>query len=103
MSLTATALNATLKSSTSAEQSSTERLLALILGELTGQDVRTETIRLADHDVKAGVTSDEGEGMPGRPSAKRSLPPIFSCWGRPYGSDSPRAYAKGRWSAWMHS
>lgn len=62
MSLTALALNATLKSSTSAEQSSTERLLALILGELTSQDVRTETIRLADHDIKAGVTSDEGEG-----------------------------------------
>ncbi len=62
MSLKALALNATLKSSTSAEPSSTERVLALILQELGDHDVQSEMIWLADHDVKAGVTSDEGEG-----------------------------------------
>ncbi|WP_114835910.1 NAD(P)H-dependent oxidoreductase [Agrobacterium tumefaciens] len=62
MSLKALALNATLKSSTSAEPSSTERVLSLILKELGDHDVQTEMIWLADHDIKAGVTSDEGEG-----------------------------------------
>ncbi|NTE35475.1 flavodoxin family protein [Agrobacterium tumefaciens] len=61
MSLKVLALNATLKSSTSAEPSSTEKLLTLILRELGNHDVQTETIRLADHDIKPGVTSDEGE------------------------------------------
>ncbi|MFK0339860.1 flavodoxin family protein [Agrobacterium deltaense] len=62
MSLKVLALNATLKSSTSAEPSSTEKLLTLIFRELGNHDVQTETIRLADHDIKPGVTSDEGEG-----------------------------------------
>ncbi|MGV1957529.1 flavodoxin family protein [Agrobacterium sp. 22-214-1] len=62
MSLKVLALNATLKSSTSAEPSSTEKLLTLILRELGDHDVQTEIIRLADHDIEAGVTSDEGEG-----------------------------------------
>ncbi|WCJ64176.1 flavodoxin family protein [Agrobacterium tumefaciens] len=62
MTLRALALNATLKSSAATEQSSTERLLELILQALGGNDVQVETIRLADHDVKAGVASDEGEG-----------------------------------------
>ncbi|MFJ1311710.1 flavodoxin family protein [Agrobacterium sp. P15N1-A] len=62
MSLKVLALNATLKSSASTEPSSTERLLALILRELGDHDVQIETVRLADHDIKAGVTSDEGEG-----------------------------------------
>ncbi|MGV2066780.1 flavodoxin family protein [Agrobacterium sp. 22-226-1] len=62
MSLKVLALNATLKSSTSAEPSSTGKLLTLILRELGDHDVQTETVRLADHDIKAGVTSDEGEG-----------------------------------------
>lgn len=62
MALRALALNATLKSSAATGHSSTERLLELILQELGGNDVQVETIRLADHDVKAGVTSNEGEG-----------------------------------------
>ena len=62
MTLRALALNATLKSSAATEQSSTERLLELILQALGGNDVQVETIRLADHEVNAGVASDEGEG-----------------------------------------
>lgn len=62
MFLKALALNATLKSSTSAEPSSTGRVLALILQELGDHDVQSEMIWLADHDIKAGVTSDEGAG-----------------------------------------
>lgn len=62
MSLKAIALNGTLKSSDSSEASSTARLLELITEEFTSHGVETETIRLADHNIKPGVTSDEGEG-----------------------------------------
>ncbi len=62
MSLSAIALNCTLKRSGS-ETSSTDKMIALIESELSkrGVDVRT-TIRIADHDIKPGVTSDEGDG-----------------------------------------
>ena len=62
MKLTAIALNATLKPS-NGEPSSTDRMIGLI-GEALGKQGVTlgETIRLADHDVKPGVSSDEGEG-----------------------------------------
>ena len=62
MNLTAIALNATLKPS-NGESSSTDRMIGLI-GEALGKQGVTlgETIRLADHDVKPGVSSDEGEG-----------------------------------------
>ena len=60
MSLTAIALNCTLKTE---GESSTDRMIGLIAGELARHDVRlTETIRVAIHDVKPGVTSDEGPG-----------------------------------------
>ena len=62
MKLTAIALNATLKPS-NGEPSSTDRMIRLIGEALGKQGVRLgETIRLADHDVKPGVSSDEGEG-----------------------------------------
>ncbi len=62
MPLKALALNSTLKSSASSEASSTGKLLQLIATEFKKQGVETEIIRLADHDIKPGVTSDEGEG-----------------------------------------
>lgn len=62
MPLTALVLNATLKPSASADKSSTESVLGLIIEELDSLGIKTETIRLADHDIKPGVTSDEGEG-----------------------------------------
>lgn len=62
MSFTAVALNCSLKSS-SGEPSSTDRMIGLLARELGRRDVAlAETIRLVDHDVKPGVTSDEGEG-----------------------------------------
>ena len=63
MALTALALNCTLKPE---GESSTDKMLALITGELAKHDVSlTETIRMAAQDVKPGVTSDEGEGDAG--------------------------------------
>ena len=62
MTATALALNGTLKSSNSSEKSSTGKLLQLIAEEFKKHGVETETIRLADYDIKPGVTSDEGGG-----------------------------------------
>ncbi|SDO88069.1 Multimeric flavodoxin WrbA [Phyllobacterium sp. YR620] len=62
MTLKALAFNSTLKSSASSEPSSTGRLLQLIAEEFKKHGVEMEIIRLADHDIKPGVTSDEGEG-----------------------------------------
>lgn len=63
MPLSAIALNCSLKSEKGDEASSTDKMIGLIAGALKGRDVRFDgTIRLADHDVKPGVTSDEGEG-----------------------------------------
>ena len=62
MALAAIALNCTLKRS-GGEPSSTDKMIELIAGELRTHGVELkETIRVADHDVKPGVTSDEGEG-----------------------------------------
>lgn len=62
MTAKALALNGTLKSSNSSEKSSTGKLLQLIAEEFKKHGVETETIRLADYDIKPGVTSDEGGG-----------------------------------------
>ena len=62
MALKALAFNSTLKSSAASENSSTDKLLGLIAEEFKKYGVETETIRLADHDIKPGVTSDEGKG-----------------------------------------
>lgn len=60
--LSAIAINCTLKRS-GGESSSTDKMIGLIAGELRkhGVDVR-ETIRIADHDIHPGVSSDEGDG-----------------------------------------
>lgn len=61
MTLTAIAFNGTLKSS-GGEPSSTDRLLGLIADGLKDYNIATEIIRLADHNILSGVTSDEGNG-----------------------------------------
>ena len=62
MPLSAIAINCTLKRS-GGEPSSTDKMIALIAGELRKHDVEIrETIRIADHDIKPGVSSDEGAG-----------------------------------------
>jgi multimeric flavodoxin WrbA len=60
--LTAIALNCSLKTR-AGEDSSTDKMIGLLATALAAHGVTfTETIRLAKHDVKPGVTSDEGEG-----------------------------------------
>ncbi|WP_332715564.1 flavodoxin family protein [Pelagibacterium mangrovi] len=60
--LSVLALNGTLKTSAKGEISSTDRMIALLLKELEAEEIKGETIRLADHSVLPGVTSDEGDG-----------------------------------------
>lgn len=62
MTLKAIAINATLKPS-SGEPSSTDRMIDLVKDALTKRGAEWKgTIRFADHDIKPGVTSNEGEG-----------------------------------------
>jgi len=60
MSMKALALNCTLKPS--GGESSTDAMIDLMLGDLAKQGVEGKTLRMADYDIKPGVTSDEGEG-----------------------------------------
>jgi multimeric flavodoxin WrbA len=61
-SLTAFALNCSLKASSAKESSSTDKLIADLLDAMRPFGVVGETERAADHDIKPGVSSDEGEG-----------------------------------------
>lgn len=62
MALKAIALNCTLKPS-SEKTSSTDKMIDLIAKALRDQNVAvSKTIRIADFNVKPGVTSDEGKG-----------------------------------------
>lgn len=62
MTLKAIAINATLKASGD-EPSSTDKMIDLVKDALTARGAEWKgTIRLADHDIKPGVTSDEGDG-----------------------------------------
>lgn len=56
----ALALNCTLKRSP--ERSNTDVLTNVVLGALEREGVETEVIRVVDHDVKPGISSDEGDG-----------------------------------------
>lgn len=56
----ATILNCTLKPSPGT--SNTEALARVVIEALEEQGVETELIRVIDHDVKPGVSSDEGDG-----------------------------------------
>lgn len=60
MTLTAFALNCTLKPSP--QKSSTEKLTNELLAELSDLGIEGAMERMADHDVKPGVQSDMGDG-----------------------------------------
>jgi multimeric flavodoxin WrbA len=56
------AMNCTLKRSKDEETSSTEALLKQVVDALEDEGAEGEIVRVADFNVKPGVTSDEGEG-----------------------------------------
>ena len=60
MPLRAFGLNCTLKSGP--DPSSTQALLDQVLAALAAYDVQTDSVRVADFDIKPGVKADEGNG-----------------------------------------
>jgi len=62
MPLKIIALNCTLKASTSEKPSSTEKMLRQILDALARFEVNGAVIRIADYNIKPGVSADEGDG-----------------------------------------
>jgi multimeric flavodoxin WrbA len=92
--LTAIAINCTLKRSGD-EPSSTDKMIGLIAGELAKHDVKvSETIRIADHDIKPGVTSDEGPGDAWPDIRKRILAADILVFGTPIWLGQPSSLAK---------
>jgi len=60
MTITALALNCTLKPSP--ETSNTQALIDKVFGFMQDLGAQTDTVRVVDHAVKFGVSSDEGDG-----------------------------------------
>jgi multimeric flavodoxin WrbA len=94
MLLTAIALNCTLKAS-SGEPSSTDVMIGLVAQALGKYDVEfSETIRLADHDVKPGVQSNEGNGDAWPDIRRRILAADILIFGTPIWLGQPSSIAK---------
>lgn len=94
MALTAIALNCTLKSS-DGESSSTDKMIGLLVSELKKLGVGFDgTIRVADFNVKPGVTSDEGEGDDWPELRRRILAADILIFGTPIWLGQPSSIAK---------
>ena len=94
MALTAIAINCTLKRS-GGEASSTDKMISVIAGELARHQVKfTETIRIADHDIKPGVSSDEGPGDAWPDIRKRILAADIFVFGTPIWLGQPSSLPK---------
>jgi multimeric flavodoxin WrbA len=92
--VTAIAINCSLKSS-SAGPSSTDRMIEVIAQALGKEGVRlTETIRIADHEVKPGVDTDMGEGDQWPGIRRRILAADILVFGGPIWMGQPSSIAK---------
>jgi multimeric flavodoxin WrbA len=69
-------------------------MLALIGEAMRKQDVETETIRLADHNILPGVTSDEGPGDAWPDIRKMILDADILVFGTPIWLGQPSSVAK---------
>ena len=94
MPLSAIAINCTLKRS-SGEPSSTDKMIGLIADELRKHAVEIrDTIRIADHDVKPGVSADEGDGDAWPDIRGRILDADILIFGTPIWVGQPSSLAK---------
>jgi multimeric flavodoxin WrbA len=93
-------LNCTLKPSPS--PSSTERLLSELLDAFREYDAHGEIVRVADLNIKPGVSSDEGSGDDWPELRKRVLACDIRVIGSPIWLDSRRASPGAFWNGWMH-
>jgi multimeric flavodoxin WrbA len=88
------AINATLKKTTS-EPSSTDAMIDLVASYLKDHDAElVETVRLADHDIHPGVTSDEGDGDAWPAIRTRILAADVLIFGTPIWMGQPSSIAK---------
>ena len=94
MTLTALALNCTLKTKFAKDPSSTDRMLQLLAAAMARHDVSTEFLQLADHDIKPGVTSDEGEGDAWPAIRKKILDADILVMGTPIWMGQPSSVCK---------
>lgn len=93
MSLRAIGLNCTLKRGT--DPSSTELLVGEVLAELVACGVGSEgTVRVVDHDIPPGVTSDEGDGDEWPELRRRILDADILVLGTPIWLGQPSSVAK---------
>lgn len=102
MTLKAITFNGTLKSS-GGDPSSTDRLLALIADGLKKHGINTDVIRLADHNVLPGVTSDEGDGDAWPAIREKLLAADILIVGTPIWMARRHPSPSVRLSAWMLS
>ena len=93
MTLRAIGLNCSLKGGTA--PSSTEQLVGEVLAQLVACGVGSEgTVRVVDHDIKPGVTSDEGEGDEWPALRHRILDADILVLGTPIWLGQPSSVAK---------
>jgi multimeric flavodoxin WrbA len=92
MTLGVIALNCTLKRSP--EKSSTDRILQEVLGAFGEFGARGEIVRVADLDIKPGVSSDEGKGDDWPALRKRALAADILVIGTPIWLGQPSSIAK---------
>jgi multimeric flavodoxin WrbA len=88
------ALNCSLKSANGREKSSTDVLLKQLLDALERHGAKGEVIRAVDHNIKPGVTSDEGEGDAWPMLRKRVLDADILVIGTPIWLGQPSSVAK---------
>jgi multimeric flavodoxin WrbA len=94
MPLSAIAINCSLKGSGGGD-SSTDDMIGLLVSELKKHGVAfSETIRIADHEVKPGVSSDEGEGDAWPDLRRRILDHDILIFGTPIWMGQPSSIAK---------
>ena len=93
MTLTAFAINCSLKSSS--EPSSTDKLLGEVLSALESHGVTpTGTVRIADLDIRPGVSSDEGDGDEWPPVRQQILDADIFVLGTPIWMGHPSSHAQ---------
>lgn len=92
MPLRAIALNCSLKSS--GDESSTGRLLAEVAAALRALDTKCQLVRVADLDIKPGVTSNAGKGDQWPPLRKRILASDIVILGTPIWLGQPSSVCK---------
>jgi multimeric flavodoxin WrbA len=92
--LTVLALNCSLKTSRSGERSSTDVLLRQMLDALARHGAKGEVVRIADYDIKPGVTSDEGNGDEWPRLRRRVMEADIMLLGSPIWLGQPSSVAK---------